>query len=94
MFPQKDVRLDVRALLDGLPFSSAEIPGLLQIFGYPVVGYKAVRRWHQDNSIPPHRLAALLAICEASGVRLDVNDYVVIEPVAEPAESAEVENAA
>lgn len=73
------VRMNVRALLDDLPIRISQLPETLRAFGYPPITYKGVRRWYVQNSIPSDRLAAVLAVSDASGKRLDVNDYVEVE---------------
>lgn len=76
---QLSVRLDVRRLLNDLPFPLRELGEHFQRFGFPPIGKKGIRRWYESDSITGERLAAVLAIAEYSGKRLDVNDYVVVD---------------
>lgn len=76
---QLSIRLDVRRLLNDLPFPLRELGDHFQRFGFPPIGKKGIYRWYESDSITGERLAAVLLISEYSGKRLDVNDYISVE---------------
>jgi len=80
--------MDVAGLLDAMPFKMGELPEHLRSVGFETVSYKGVLRWRRDNSLPSDRLAAILRICAMSGQPIDVNEYVVVEPVKEATNAA------
>jgi hypothetical protein len=70
------IKLNVRRLLDDLPFEMDQLPTQLQVIGVDSVGLKAVRAWYRRNSIHGDRLAEVLYVARISGREMDINDYI------------------
>jgi len=73
------VRLDCDRLLKDLPFPSIELPDAMKAFGFTPVTKKCIYRWHAIGRVPTDQLAIVLFIANASGLRIDLYDYLVEE---------------
>lgn len=70
------IRLNVRRLIDDLPFPIHELPEHMRALGIDAVTPGACYAWYARDRITGERLAEVLYVAARSGRPLDVNAYI------------------
>jgi hypothetical protein len=71
------IKLDVRRLINDLPFPIGELPEHMRFCGIKPVSAKAIYAWRDRDRITGERLAEVLYVAQRCGRPIDLNEYIV-----------------